>query len=124
MSILDGLPAEIADALGDVFRDGVLKVPGAPTPDGQGGTIPGDSFGFACKALVTEYSAYRRQALGIPASDKLVIILAASVEEDQTPKVGHTIEAADPMNGFAAKEYAIIAITPDPAAATYECQAR
>ena len=115
MSILDDLPAEIAHALGDVFREGVLKVPGARNSDGQGGWISSAPSSHPCKALVDDFSDYRRQANGIPANDRKIIILAATVAVE--PKVGHTINAEG-------RDWQIVSLVRDPARATYEVQAR
>lgn len=115
MSILDDLPEEIAEALNDVFRDGVLKVPGAPTSDGQGGWVPGNPTSHPCKALVDDYSDFRRSASGIPAHDRKIIILAATLAV--SPSVGHTIHVES-------RDWQIINLSRDPAAATWEAQGR
>lgn len=124
MSILDELPAEIAEALEDVFRDGVLKAPGEPTSDGQGGWMYGDPVEHGCKALVADASDFRRIALGFPAEDRLVLVLSATVEGGAVPKKGDKIFAADPLHGFALREFDVIKRHTDPAAAVYELQAR
>lgn len=115
MSILDELPAEVAEALDDVFRPVVLKVPGVSTPDGQGGFTPGEPTSHPCKALVDDYSDFRRSSAGIPATDRKIIILAASLSVE--PAVGHTITAEG-------RDWQIIALTRDPAVATWEVQGR
>ena len=118
MGILDRIPAIVNGALGSlVYRDATLKVPGTPTSDGQGGTIPGTPTERACKALVDDYSDYRRQALGIPANDRKIIVLAASVAAGAVPAVGHTINAEG-------RDWLIVSVTRDPASATYELQVR
>jgi len=124
MSILDDLPDVIAEALDDVFRDGVLKVPGEPTSDGQGGWIYGDPVEYRCKALVADATDFRRIALGFPAEDRLVLVLSATVEGGAVPKKGDKIFAADPLHGFALREFDVIKRDTDPAAAVYELQAR
>ena len=115
MSILDELPAEVAEALDDVFRPAVLKVPGVSTPDGQGGWVAGDPASYPCKALVDDYSDFRRSSAGIPATDRKIIILAASLSVE--PSVGHTVTAEG-------RDWQIIALTRDPAVATWEVQGR
>lgn len=117
MSILDELPDVIADALDDVFRDATLKIPGTATSDGQGGWTTGTPTERACKALVDDYSDFRRQSLGIPANDRKIIVLAASIASGAVPAVGHTINAEG-------RDWLIVAMTRDPAKATYELQAR
>lgn len=126
MSILDDLPDVIAEALDDVFRDGVLEVPpsGPPVSDGQGGWIYGDPVEHGCKALVADASDFRRIALGFPAEDRLVLVLSATVEGGAVPKKGDKIFAADPLHGFALREFDVIKRHTDPAAAVCELQAR
>lgn len=115
MSILDELPDILAEALDDVFRDGVLKVPGTRTSDGQGGWINGDPVEHSCKALVDDYSDMRRASAGIPANDRRIIILASTLGAE--PQVGHTIHAEG-------RDWQIVALGRDPAGATWEAQAR
>lgn len=122
MSILDGLAEETLAAFGDDFNDAVLTVPGAQTPDGQGGFVASAPATHACKALVTDYSDYRRVALGIPATDRLILVLAASLSV--RPRNGHTITAADPENGGAERAFQIVGKKGDPAGALYKLQAR
>lgn len=118
MGILDRIPAIVNGALGTlVFSDGTLKVPGTATSDGQGGFIPGTPTEKACKVLVDDFSDYRRQTLGIPANDRKIIVLAASIADDAVPAVGYTITAAG-------RDWSVVAVSRDPAAATYELQAR
>lgn len=115
MRILDDLPDAIAEALDDVFHDGVLKVPGQRLPDGQGGWSDWSTLSHACKALVDDYSDMRRVTAGIPAHDRKIIILAASLSV--APAVGHTITAEG-------RDWQIIALSRDPAGATWEVQGR
>lgn len=115
MSILDDLPGVMAEALDDVFRDGILKVPGTRTSDGQGGWINGDPVEYPCKALVDDYSDMRRVSAGIPANDRKIIILSANL--DVEPQVGHTLNAEG-------RDWQIVALARDPAKATWEAQGR
>ena len=122
MSILDGIAEEALAAFGDDFRDATLLVPTAGTADGQGGNIPGAPSEHPCKAIVTDPSDYRRIALGIPATDRLVLVLGASLSV--VPLKGHSITAPDPLNGNALTTFLIIARKADPAGALYKLQAR
>lgn len=122
MSIVDGLAAEMLDAFGDEFKDGTVHAPGTQTTDGQGGWIAGSPVDHACKVLVTEPSDYRRIVLGIPASDRLILVLAASLTV--TPVDGWTITAPDPDRGFADRTFLIVAKKSDPAGVLYRLQAR
>lgn len=117
MSFLDDIPDLIADALADDFRPATLKVPGEPTSNGEGGWIPGVTASRTCRALVDDYSDFRRSALGIPAKDRKIIVLAATVQDGASPAVGHTLN-------IEGRDWQIIAVTRDPASATWECQAR
>jgi hypothetical protein len=123
MSFLDGLDAEIADAFVDDFRDAVLSLPGARVSDGQGGYIPGPPTEHACKALVTEYDALRRPS-DVPATDRKVLVLGATIEGSAVPVVGAKITAPDPLKGGLAGTFEVIALGGDPAAAVFELQAR
>ena len=121
MSILDGLAEEMLAAFKDDFKDATLHVPGTQTSDGQGGWIPGPPVDHACKAIVTDPSDYRRLALGIPATDRLILVLAASLKV--TPLNGWTITAPDPDAGFADKTFLIVGKKGDPAGVLYKLQA-
>lgn len=124
MSILTGLAAEAHEDFGDDFEDGTLTVPGQKVSDDQGGFTTGQPVTHGCKALVTDYSDYRRQSLGIPATDRQVLVLGASLPAGVIPAKGHKITAPDPSNGGALKTFDIIAKTGDPASALYRLQAR
>lgn len=124
MSILIGVAAEALADFGDDFEDGTLSIPAYRTPDGQGGFIPGDPDDHPCKALVTDWRDFRRQALGIPATDRLVLVLGASLPAGVIPLKGHKITAPDPAKGLAAATFDVIEVFGDPAAALYKLQAR
>lgn len=126
MSIITGVAAEALDDFGEDFEDGVLTVPDSATKvtDGQGGWTYEDAPEHACKALLTNYSDFRRQALGIPATDRLVLVLGASLPAGVIPAKGNRITAPDPAKGLAPATFEVISITGDPAAAVYKLQAR
>lgn len=115
MSFLDDIAEEIHDALAADFRDATLKVPGAATSDGQGGFTYGSPTEHACKAIVDQYSAFRRQADGIPANDRRIIVLGHGLTVD--PKPGHTITAEG-------RDWSVIDVSRDPAGASWELQGR
>jgi len=117
VGVLDPIPAILNAALANVFRNATLKVPTTPSADGQGGATPGTPTSRACKALVDDYSDARRQALGIPANDRRIIILAASVASGAIPAVGCTVTAEG-------RDWQVISVARDPAFATYELQVR
>ncbi len=124
MSILDGVAAEALEDFGDDFEDGSLTVPGSRTPDGQGGFTTSPATVYPCKVLLTDYSDYRRQTLGIPATDRQVLVLGASLSSGIIPAKGHKITAPDPAKGLLPTTFEVIAKTGDPAAALYKLQAR
>lgn len=125
MSMLDGLDKEILAAFGGDFRDGTLIVTGEMVTDGQGGFLPATQPGqFGCKVLVTSYSDYRRLALGIPATDRQLIVLAASLPSGVRVDKGQKLSAPDPSRGNAVHTFEIIAKTGDPAGAIYKLQGR
>lgn len=115
MSFLDAIPGDIYDALSDDFRAATLKVPGAAVSDGEGGFTYGSPTEYACRALVDDFSDYRRQASGIPANDRKIIILAHGLIVD--PKPGHTLT-------IEGRDWQVIDVARDPARATFEVQGR
>lgn len=124
MSIITGLAAEAFSDFADDFEDATLTVPGQKLPDGQGGWSDWSTVSHACRALVTDYDAFRRTSLGIPASDRLVLILGGSLPAGVVPSAGQQITAPDPAKGLALTTFEIIGKTGDPAGALYEVQAR
>lgn len=123
MSILTGLAAEALEDFGDDFEDGVLTVPGQKVSDGQGGFTTSQPTSHPCKVLVTDYSDFRRQSLGIPATDRQVLVLGASLPIGIVPAKGHKITAPDPSSGGAPRAFEVIAKSGDPASALYRLQA-
>lgn len=124
MSAITGVAAQALRDFGPDFEDGTLEVPGPRESDGQGGWLPqGVPLSYQCKALVTDPSDYRRIALGIPATDRLVLVLGASLPAGVVPSKGHKITAPDPAKGLALTTFEVVAKTADPAAALYKLQA-
>lgn len=124
MSIITGVAAEALEDFGEDFEDGTLTVPGAKVSDGQGGFKTGPTTTYPCKVLLTDYSDYRRQSLGIPATDRQVLVLGASLPAGVIPAKGHKITAPDPAKGLLPTTFDVIAKTGDPAAALFKLQAR
>ena len=125
MSILDGVAADALADFGDDFGDGFLTVPATERqPDEQGGWLPaGLPVEHSCKVILTDYSDYRRLSLGIPATDRLVLVLGASLPAGVIPAKGHKITAPDPANGGALATFDVVAKRGDPASALYKLQA-
>lgn len=124
MSIITGVQAEAFDDFAEDFEDGVLIVPGAQVSDGQGGYVTGPPTSHTCKALVADYDVYRRASLGIPGTDRLVLVLGGSLPAGVIPAKGHKITAPNPAKGLTPSTFDVIAKTGDPAAALYELQGR
>lgn len=124
MSIITGVAQEALEDFGEDFEDGALTVPGSRTPDGQGGFTTGPATIYPCKALVGSYKDTRRAALGIPATDRRVLILAASLPSGIYPARGHKIAAPDPAKGLLMTTFEVIERTGDLAGALAELQAR
>ena len=116
MHFLDVLPGIIGGALGFMFRDAVLIKPGARTSDGRGGFVTGPAVNHACKALVEDFSDLAR-AGGVPVTDRKLIVLGTSLPANAYP-------ARDDRFTVEGRTYSIIAVSRDPAGATWECQAR
>lgn len=124
MSIVTGLAEEAYEDFAEDFEDGALTVPGGRVSDGQGGWTNTDPQEHACKALVTDYSDFRRVSLGIPATDRLVIVLGKSLPAGVIPAKGQKVTAPDPARGLASATFEVISVTGDPAGAVYELQGR
>lgn len=124
MSMLDGLDKEIYEAFKDDFRDGVLITTGELVPDGQGGFLEATNAPrYECKALVVNYNDYRRPA-GIPATDRLVLVLGWSLPPGVIPSGGDQIIAPDPAKRGALTTFDVIAKAGDPASALFKLQGR
>jgi hypothetical protein len=116
MSILDSIPATIGAAFNDIFRDATLSRVTPGTSDGMGGyaqTIITD----ACKGLVTEYTAFQRQAAGIPSNERKVLVLASTLASGLAPKPGDRLL-------IQGRTWSVVDVSSDPANATYECRAK
>jgi hypothetical protein len=124
MSIITGVAEEALEDFADDFEDGTLEIPGGWISDGEGGQITTDPAVHTCKALVTDYNDYRRLSLGIPATDRQVLVLGRSLPLGVIPAKGHKITAPDPSNGGEPRTFDVIAKTGDPASALYKLQAR
>lgn len=122
MSIITGLADEALADFADDFEDGAVIVPGGRVSDGQGGWIDANPVTHPCKVLLTDYSDYRRVSLGVPATDRLVLVLGASL--GIIPAKGHKVIAPDPAKGLAPATFDVIAKTGDPGSALYKLQAR
>lgn len=122
MTFLDRAPDTALARFGKFFRAGKLWQTPESAPDGQGGFTSGEPVSHACLALAVDYSDQRRIALGIPSTDRQVLILAKSLSV--IPQVGNEVEAADMAMGGVVNRFDIIAKSTDPAGAVWELQVR
>ena len=100
------------DMLGDLTLTATYTGKGAYDPS-TGAVAAGQSTTF--NAVLTTYGAYETNGTTVQANDRKMIANAASLSIE--PSVGGTITAAG-------VGYEIIAISQDPALATYEFQLR
>lgn len=122
MSILDGLGADIAGALDDVFFDAVLTRAGATTGPAYDPT-PGTPTTYTCKAIRDSYGVGHLSGGLVDSSDVKIIILQASLPT--TPKSGDTITITG-MGGpwtIVAGGSGQPAVSADGVNATWECRA-
>jgi len=113
-NLLTGLDKLISDIAGPlVFSDATL-IRRARVADGRGGFTETETEA-ACKALVTDYSAYSKANLGIGDTDRKILLLGYGLTP---PPVPDNVIVVD------AYRWKIVATTRDPAKATYECQGR
>jgi len=111
LSGLDKLVADIAGPL--VFSAGII-VRKARTPDSRGGFTETETE-TACKLLLDDYSAFARTSLGIPDTDRKILVLGHGLTPPPTP--GNVLV----VDGY---RWVVIATKRDPAKAIYECQGR
>lgn len=115
-TLLDDLPGIMNDAMGAaLFSPAILYKITGRISDGRGGFVSTFSE-YECSAIVTEYSDLARGADDIPAKDRKVLILSASLPGYVTPKPNDIIVIAD-------QPWGLIRVDQDPARATFEAQA-
>ena len=113
-NLLTGLDKLIADIAGPlVFSPASLRRV-ARVPDGRGGQTETETA-VDCQALVTEYSLHARTALGIPDTDRKIMVLGYGLTPP--PMTGNLLV----VDGY---RWVIVQTTRDPAKAVYECQCR
>jgi hypothetical protein len=125
MSILADLQGIVGAALGDLFSAAILYETSMDAPDGQGGFSVGRRDAMTCKAIIDTYSDARVVG-GVPATDRKVIVLGASLPANVTPSPGYTVRVGQPGKPVTESDrlWTVIAVDRDPAAATWELQAR
>lgn len=114
-NLLTGLDKLIADIAGPlVFGDGTLTRVTGRVSDGRGGFTETRTQ-VACKALVTEYSAFLKAQLGLTAAQRKIMVLGYGLSPP--PAQGDVV-------GVAGGWWIVEEVVRDPAAATFECQAK
>lgn len=116
MSILESLPATIASAMSSIFRDATLHRITGRVSDDRGG-FTNTATDDACKALVEDYSQWMTApgGGGIPAGERKILILAATLSAAPKPTDTITIQG---------RTWSIVEVKSDPANATYECRGK
>ena len=113
-NLLTGLDKLIADIAGPlVFSSASLRRV-ARVSDSRGGQTETETAAD-CKALVTDYSAFSKSSLGIPDTDRKILVLGHGLTPPPSP--GNILV----IDGY---RWVIVATTRDPAKAVYECQSR
>jgi len=114
VNILTGLDKLIADVAGPLLFSDAVLIRKARTSDGRGGWTETETEAD-CSALVVDYSAFSKSSLGIPDTDRKVMILGHGLSP--VPQPGNVVV----VDGY---RWVIVATTRDPAKAVYECQGR
>ena len=113
-AILDSIRAAAGSAFATIFDEATLYRVTTRISDGRGGWAQVWST-YTARALVDDYSTFLRGTLGIPASERKIIILGASCAV--APSVGDLITAQGAT-------WEVIEVRRDPAAATYDCRSK
>ena len=113
-NLLTGLNKLASDIAGPLlFSDGSLRRV-ARVSDGRGGQTETETAA-ACKVLVEDYSAFAKSSLGIPDTDRKILVLGYGLSPPPLP--GNILV----INGY---RWVIVTTKRDPAEAVYECQSR
>lgn len=111
----------MAAGLSPIFLDATLERAGASTGPSYDPT-PGASQIWSCKAIEDNWSAFVRQGGLVQASDRKLLILAATLKTQ--PQEGDTITVRGIPFTIVADGEGQPAVTSDPALATWECRCR
>lgn len=115
MSILEGLPAEIADGIDDLFFDATItRAPATGNPFAS--PTPDVVTTVDARALADTYSDQLRATGGIPDTHIKILILAE-------PLGGFTPQNADEIQ-YRGRAYQIVRVDTDPAQAVWTAEAR
>lgn len=114
-TLLDDLPDIMNGALGPaLFSPAILYKVTGRIGDGRGGFVSTFSE-YQCSAIITDYSDFARGVDGIPAKDRKVLILSASLP-------GYVIVKPNDIIVIADQAWGLVKVDQDPAGATYEGQ--
>jgi hypothetical protein len=114
MSILDGIDADVAAAVADIFRETTHQFTGGMVSDGRGGQTRSKST-QTVKALVVDYKAYVRATAGIPSNERKVMVQGYGM----SPTIG-----PDDLLVQGDEAWQVIEVSKDPANAVYTCRCR
>jgi hypothetical protein len=113
-NLLTGIDKLVADIAGPLLFGAAVLVRQSRVADGRGGWTLTDAE-EACQALVTDYTAFSRTSLGIPDTDRKILVLGHGLTAPPVPGNLLTID------GY---RWRVVQTTRDPAKAVYECQCR
>lgn len=113
-NLLTGLDKLIADIAGPLVFGAASLRRVARVADGRGGQTETETAAD-CQVLVTDYSAFSKSSLGIPDTDRKILVLGHGLTPPPAP--GNILV----IDGY---RWVIVQTTRDPAKAVYECQSR
>lgn len=114
-NLLTGLDKLIADIAGPLVFTPATLIRKTRTADGRGGWTETETS-VACQVLVSDYSAFSKSSLGIPDTDRKLMVLGYGLTPPPVP--GNVIAVA----GY---RWVLVTTTSrDPASATFEFQGR
>lgn len=114
-NLLTGLDKLIADIAGPLVFTPATLIRKTRTSDGRGGFTEAETS-VDCQVLVSDYSAFSKSSLGIPDTDRKLLVLGHGLSPPPVP--GNVIALA----GY---RWVLVATTTrDPAGATFEFQGR
>lgn len=114
MNILDGIDADVAAAVADIFSDTTHQFTGAMTLDGRGGQTRSKST-QTVQAIVMDYNNHARALAGIPSNERKVLVAGHGI----TPK-----PSPDDVLVQGNEAWQVIEVSRDPASAVYTCRCR
>ncbi|MEL7203187.1 MAG: hypothetical protein AAGL19_03390 [Pseudomonadota bacterium] len=114
MTILDGIDADVAAAIADIFKDGTHQFTGVSVSDDRGGQRRSTST-QAVKVLVTDYKDFVRATSGIPSNERKVMVQGFGMSPTPSP---------DDVIVQGEEAWQVVEVSKDPASAIYTCRCR